>query len=150
MKTLAKSQIQDLIPHRAPILLLDEIVDWQPNAWIEAIRHFPENDPLFEGHFPGNPVLPGMLTIEAVAQAAAVLVSLSRGHTAQTATYMFGGVNEAKFTAPIRPGDTLTLRAEQQGEKLSLFRFRGTASVGDKQAAHCTFTAKLILNKPQQ
>lgn len=149
MKSLSKAQIQELIPHRAPILLLDEVTAWQPNTWVEATRHFSAADPLFEGHFPGNPVLPGMLTIEAIAQSAAVLVSLSRGYNAKTATYMFGGVSEAKFTAPIRPGDTVTLRAEQQGEKLSLFRFKGTAHVGGKLAAQCMFTAKLILNKPQ-
>lgn len=141
---LTRTEIEQLIPHRAPILLLDEITAWESDTSIEATRHFTPQDPLFNGHFPGNPLLPGVLMVEAMAQAAATLISLTHNLTAQNALYIFAGIESARFAAMVKPGDTLILRAEKLRDRLNIYRFAATAHVGDELAAEATFTAKLV------
>ncbi len=146
--TLNKSEIEKLIPHRKPILLLDEVTDWQADTWLEA-RHFVAADnPHFNGHFPGNPLLPGVLIVEAMAQAAAVLISLTRDLDSHKALYLFTGIDEARFKTQLLPDNMLTLRVEKQREKMDIFRFSGTAYVGEGEsrqlAASATFSAKLV------
>lgn len=148
---LALEKVKELIPHREPMLLITEVTDWEPNKWLEARCHLPENSPLFAGHFPGNPVLPGMLNYEAIAQAAALLVSLSRGLNAENATYLFGGLENGKFFSLVKPGETLRVRAEYVRDRLNVFRFHGKSWVAEKPVAEATFTAKLIVKQgPQQ
>lgn len=147
-QTLGRAEIEKLIPHRAPILLLDEVTDWQADTWLEA-RHFVAADnPHFHGHFPGNPLLPGVLIIEAMAQAAAVLISLTRNLNSDKALYLFTGIEEARFKTQLLPNNMLTLRVEKQREKLDIFRFTGKAYVGEGEtrqlAASATFSAKLM------
>ncbi len=148
MTTLSRTEIEKLIPHRKPILLLDEVTDWQSDTWLEA-RHFVAADnPHFNGHFPGNPLLPGVLIVEAMAQAAAVLISLTRNLNSDKALYLFTGIEEARFKNQLLPDNMLTLRVEKQREKLDIFRFSGTAYVGEGEtrqlAASATFSAKLV------
>lgn len=148
MTTLSRPEIEKLIPHRKPILLLDEVTDWQADTWLEA-RHFVAADnPHFNGHFPGNPLLPGVLIVEAMAQAAAVLISLTRGLDSASALYLFTGIEEARFKTQLLPDNMLTLRVEKQREKMDIFRFGGTAYVGEGEsrqlAASATFSAKLV------
>lgn len=144
MPTLNRAQIENLIPHRAPILLLDDVTDWEKDTFLVATRFFSESDPLFAGHFPGNPILPGVLTAEAIAQAAALHTSLSTGLNATNATYLFMGIEKARFKAPVRPGDTITLRIEKVRDKMDIYEFTGTAHVAGKLVASAAFTAKLI------
>jgi 3-hydroxyacyl-[acyl-carrier-protein] dehydratase len=148
MKTFSREQIETLIPHRKPILLLDEVTDWESDSWLEARHYFAEDNPHFDGHFPGNPLLPGVLIIESMAQAAAVLISLTRGLDFSSALYLFTGIEEARFKAQLLPNSTLTLRVEKQREKMDIFRFTGSAYVGEGEsrqlAASATFTAKLV------
>jgi len=148
MTTLPRAEIEKLIPHRKPILLLDEVTDWQADTWLEA-RHFVAADnPHFNGHFPGNPLLPGVLIVEAMAQAAAVLISLTRGLNSDSALYLFTGIEEARFKTQLLPDNMLTLHVEKQREKMDIFRFSGTAYVGEGEsrqlAASATFSAKLV------
>ncbi|RYE60579.1 MAG: 3-hydroxyacyl-ACP dehydratase FabZ [Hyphomicrobiales bacterium] len=147
-KTLARPQIEALIPHRKPILLLDEVTDWESDAWLEARHYLDDANPHFNGHFPGNPLLPGVLIVESMAQAAAVLISLTRGLDSDSALYLFTGIEEARFKTQLLPNNMLTLRVEKQREKMDIFRFNGTAYVGEGEsrqlAASATFTAKLI------
>lgn len=143
-QTLTKTDIEKLIPHRAPILLVDEVTGWQAHTWIEAKRFFPENDPFFEGHFPGDPYLPGMLSVEAIAQAAAILTSISENIDTTNGYYVFTGIENVKLSHPVRPGDTLLLRAEKIRDKMGIYQFEGKATVNDKLAAKANFTAKLI------
>jgi 3-hydroxyacyl-[acyl-carrier-protein] dehydratase len=143
-KSLNRTQIEALIPHRAPILLLDEVTNWEAGTFLEATRYFPENDPLFVGHFPGNPLLPGVLTTETIAQAGALHTSLTEGLNAETGLYLFMGIDKARFKAPILPGHTVHIRVEKLRDKLDIYEFKGTAHVDGKLAATTSFTAKLI------
>lgn len=143
-QTLTKADIETLIPHRAPILLVDELTGWEADTWLESLRHMPENEPHFAGHFPGNPILPGVLIIEAMAQSAAILTSLSRGVTAENAYYLFMGIEKCRFKAPVLPGQTLTMRVEKLRDKMDIYEFEGKATVDGKLAASATFTAKLM------
>jgi 3-hydroxyacyl-[acyl-carrier-protein] dehydratase len=141
---LTRQQIEHYIPHRAPILLVDEITAWEANKSIEGKRVFKKDDPLFEGHFPGNPVLPGVLIIEAMAQTAAVLTSLSLGLNATTVLYLFAGIKNVRMLNPVLPGNTLVLHAEKIRDKLGIHYFSGRAYVGDVLVAEADFTAKLV------
>lgn len=143
-QSLDRTGIQALIPHREPILLLDEVTDWESDKWLEAKHHFGADNPHFTGHFPGNPLLPGVLIIEAMAQSAAVLVSLSKGLNSTNAYYLFTGIDEAQFKAQLLPGETLTMHVEKMREKLSIFRFQGKAYVNGNLAASAVFSAKLV------
>ncbi|TKW61516.1 MAG: 3-hydroxyacyl-ACP dehydratase FabZ [Blastochloris viridis] len=148
MTTLPRTEIEKLIPHRKPILLLDEVTDWQADTWLEAHHFVADDNPHFNGHFPGNPLLPGVLIVEAMAQAAAVLISLTRGLNSDSALYLFTGIEEARFKNQLLPNNMLTLRVEKQREKMDIFRFSGMAYVGEGEsrqlAASATFSAKLV------
>lgn len=144
MAHLKKAEIEKLIPHRAPILLVDEVTGWEADNWLEAERFFPENDPYFNGHFPGDPLLPGVLMVEALAQSAAILTSLSRGVNAENAYYLFMGIEKCRFKNVVRPNQKLVLRVEKLRDKLDIYEFEGKAEVDGKMAAQATFTAKLM------
>jgi 3-hydroxyacyl-[acyl-carrier-protein] dehydratase len=138
--------IKHRIPHREPILMVDEVLEYEPQKFTVGQRSFKVDDPLFAGHFPENPVLPGMLLYEAIAQTGALLVALDYDLTASTATYLFMGIKNARLLHPVRPGDTLVMRAEKQAEKMGVFKFHGSATVNDKLCAEADFAAKLIRN----
>ena len=141
MSLLTRDQIYAHLPHRPPILLIDAVTAWEPEKTMTATRHFTADDPLFAGHFPGNPILPGMLTLEAIAQVAALLISAGRNLSAETALYLFTGLGNARFKQVVRPGNTLTLRVDKENEKLNIFKFYGVASLEDgTMAAETTFS----------
>ncbi|HEX2858896.1 MAG TPA: 3-hydroxyacyl-ACP dehydratase FabZ [Alphaproteobacteria bacterium] len=144
---LGLAQIKKRLPHRAPILLLDEVSEYQPNKKLVAQRHFKASDPLFKGHFPGNPILPGVLVCEAIAQTGALLVALDKDLKAGEATYLFAGVEGLRFLHPVQPGNTLTTIIEKLFDKMGIYKFVGSAHVGNKLCAQATFSAKLVLNK---
>jgi 3-hydroxyacyl-[acyl-carrier-protein] dehydratase len=144
-KTLSRPEIEKLIPHRKPILMVDEVTDWESNSWIEAKHFFSVENPHFNGHFPGNPLLPGVLIVEAMAQTAAVLVSLSKDLNSDQALYLFTGIEDVRFKAQLTPGNTLTMRVEKGREKMNIFKFSGTAYVNGELAATASFSAKLVL-----
>ena len=143
-QTLDKAGIEKLIPHRPPILLVDEVTGWEADKWLESLRHMPENEPHFAGHFPANPILPGVLIVEALAQSAAILTSLSRGVTADDAYYLFMGIEKCRFKNPVLPKQTLTMRVEKIRDKMDIYEYEGTATVDGKLAVSATFTAKLM------
>jgi len=143
-KTLTKADIKKLIPHREPILLVDKVTGWQTDAWLTSTKRFAKNSEYFKGHFPGDLVLPGVLMIEAMAQSAAILSSLSRGVTSKEVYYLFTSIESARFKTPLYPGQTLDMRVEKQREKLDIFQYTATATVGGSLAAQAVFTAKLV------
>lgn len=143
-QTLTRSQIEELIPHREPILLVDEVTGWEADTWLESTKIFEEGSPHFEGHFPGNPILPGVLMVEAMAQSAAVLTSLTKNVNSETTYYLFMGIESVRFKTPLTPGQTLHMRVEKIRDKMDIYEYTGKAHVNGKIAVTATFTAKLM------
>jgi 3-hydroxyacyl-[acyl-carrier-protein] dehydratase len=129
METILDSQaIQELLPHRYPFLLVDRIIELVPRVRIVGIKQVSINEPFFQGHFPGAPVMPGVLVVEALAQVGAVL-ALREIEDRDEKLVMFTGIKEARFRRPVVPGDTLTLEviALRIGSRVQ--RMRGQAKV---------------------
>jgi len=132
------------IPHRYPFLLVDRAEDYRPSESIVGIKCVTFNEDFFQGHFPGNPVMPGVLIVEALAQTGAVLMSKSLEVDVEGKAIMFMSIDEARFRQPVRPGDVLRLHVEVLRARGDLFKFRGVAKVGDKTAAEAEFAAMVV------
>lgn len=129
------------LPHRYPFLLIDRVVDYKKDEWITAIKNVSVNEPFFPGHFPARPVMPGVLVLEAMAQACAILSFKSEDLLpSPNAVYYFVGINEARFKRPVEPGDQLFLRANLKRKLRGMWIFETEARVGDEVAA----TAELM------
>lgn len=128
-------QILKLLPHRYPILLVDRVLEIDPGKNIKALKNVTINEPFFMGHFPKHPVMPGVLVIEAMAQAAALLSFSTLGVTPDDKTiYYFAGIDGARFKRPVEPGDQLLLDVSLLRMKSGIFKFKGVARVGDSIA----------------
>ncbi len=138
--TLDAVQIQKILPHRYPFLFIDRVVEVEPNDRIVAEKLVSQNEPILQGHFPGFPVLPGVVQVEAMAQASAILASLSGAFDSATQNCLFIGIQEAKFRAPVVPGEVLTIevKALRIGR---VGRFEGVVKVGDEVKSSAKFTA---------
>lgn len=130
---LDREQIKGIIPHRDPFLFLDEIEELEPGKRCVAIKHVTGEEPFFEGHYPGYPVMPGVLIIEALAQTGAVC-ALSTD-TFKGKTPLFAGIDGAKFKRQVRPGDTLRLEVEFIKVRGMIGVGKGVAYVGEEKAA---------------
>ncbi len=129
------NKILQLLPHRYPFILVDRVLDYKEFDYLTAIKNVTINEPFFEGHFPGNPIMPGVLMLESLAQASAILSNLSRnpkeGHEF---LYFFAGIDNAKFKQIVTPGDQLRLEVKLVGRKRDFWRMHGNVYVGDKLA----------------
>ncbi len=136
--------IQRLLPHRPPFLLVDRVVALEPGKSLVAFKGVTMNEPFFTGHFPGHPVMPGVLILEALAQACALLAmkSLPKEQTGDTVTYLMS-IDGAKFRRPVVPGDRLELRVEVTKQKGAVWRQRGVAVVDGQIVAEAEFLAML-------
>ena len=127
--------IFNLLPHRYPFLLVDRVLDYKPFEYLTAIKNVTINEPFFNGHFPGNPIMPGVLMLEALAQAGGILFSKSRtpepGHQF---VFFFAGIDNVKFKQIVVPGDQLIIDIKLLVKKTSFWRMQGTVHVGDKLA----------------
>ena len=132
------------IPHRAPFLLIDRAEDYRPHRSIVGIKCVTMNEPFFVGHFPGQPVMPGVLIIEAMAQSGGVLMSKSLDIDTRGKGIMFILVDNCRFRHPVKPGDVLRMPVEVVRARGDVFKFRGRGMVGDKVAAEAEFAAMLI------
>lgn len=103
------TQIHRMLPHRYPFLFIDRVVSWVPEQSIHARKLVSISDPILQGHFPGNPIVPGVVQVEAMAQAAVLLAQLSGAFDPNTQLCLFMGIQEAKFRAPVTPGDVLDI-----------------------------------------
>jgi len=121
--------IKELLPHRHPFLMLDEIVDCIPHESVTAIKNVNADEPHFEGHFPGNPVLPGVLIVEAMAQAGGVLSHISNGDLEPKPLYFLARIEEARFRRPVVPGEQLVIRVDADKVKRGMWWYRCEASV---------------------
>jgi 3-hydroxyacyl-[acyl-carrier-protein] dehydratase len=131
------------LPHRYPMLLVDRIERIIPDTSIRAIKAVTINEPFFQGHFPGRPIMPGVLIVEALAQAAGVLAIQSLGLAGTGKLVYFMAIDGAKFRTPVEPGCLLTLEVEFVQKRASVCKFAGRALLGDKLAAEANFTAMI-------
>jgi 3-hydroxyacyl-[acyl-carrier-protein] dehydratase len=137
-------EILHRIPHRYPFLLIDRAEDYRPSESIVGIKCVTFNEDFFQGHFPGNPVMPGVLIVEALAQTGAVLMSKSLDVDVEGKAIMFMGIDEARFRQPVRPGDVLRMHVEVIKARGDVFKFKGRAMVGDKLVAQAEFAAMVV------
>jgi len=137
-------EILDRIPHRYPFLLIDRAEDYRPRESIVGIKCVTFNEDFFQGHFPGNPVMPGVLVVEAMAQTGAVLMSKSLNVDVEGKAIMFMSIDEARFRQPVRPGDVLRMHVEVLKSRGDVFKFKGRALVGDKLVAEAQFAAMVV------
>ena len=138
------AEVARLIPHRYPFLLVDRAEDYRPHQSIVGIKCVTINEPFFQGHFPGNPVMPGVLLIEAIAQSGAVLMSKSLDADTTGKTIFFMSLDNCRFRYPVRPGDVLRMPVEVVRARADVFKFKGRALVGDKVAAEVEFAAMVV------
>ena len=135
MTTLDIHQILKQLPHRYPILLVDRVIDLELGKSIRAIKNVTINEPFFTGHFPHRPVMPGVLMLEAMAQAAALLSFATQGVTPDDKTvYYFAGIDGARFKRPVEPGDQLVMDVTLERAKAGIYKFKGTTRVGEEIA----------------
>ncbi|KNZ32132.1 MAG: 3-hydroxyacyl-ACP dehydratase [Methylibium sp. NZG] len=128
-------QILKKLPHRYPILLVDRVLELEKGKRIKALKNVTINEHFFLGHFPNRPVMPGVLMIEALAQAAAILSFETLGSVPDDkSVYYFGGIDAARFKRPVEPGDQLILEATLDRMKSGVFKFSTRALVGDELA----------------
>ena len=128
---LGPAEIRDLIPHRYPFLLVDRIEELEPGVRAVGIKNVTQNEPFFQGHFPGYPVMPGVLIIEAMAQVGAVGVMVDGEHRDKLA--LFAGIDGVRFRRQVFPGDVLRMEVEIDRLKVRIGRGRGRATVGDER-----------------
>ena len=142
--TIEIAEIMRRIPHRYPFLLVDRAEDYRAHQSIVGIKNVTMNEPFFMGHFPNNPVMPGVLIIEAIAQSGAVLMSKSLNADVTGRTIFFTSLDNCRFRHPVRPGDVLRMPVEVLRARGDMFKFRGRALVGDKMAAEVDFSAMVV------
>lgn len=129
-------EILQHLPHRYPILLVDRVLDVKPGERIVALKNVSVNEPFFPGHYPHHPVMPGVLIVEALAQAAAILsFKTMGGKPDDKSVYYFVGIDGARFKRPVSPGDQLILEVSIQANKRGLWKFAAQAKVEDQVAA---------------
>jgi 3-hydroxyacyl-[acyl-carrier-protein] dehydratase len=125
------------LPHRYPFLLVDRVLECRPGESIRAVKNVTYNEPYFRGHFPGRPVMPGVIIIEALAQTAGILCFITAGVIPDDKTrFYFVGIDKARFRRPVIPGDQLLLTAELERSLKGIWRFSTAAFVGEHEVAH--------------
>jgi 3-hydroxyacyl-[acyl-carrier-protein] dehydratase len=138
------TEILARIPHRYPFLLVDRAEEYRPSQSIVGIKCVTFNEPFFQGHFPGYPVMPGVLIVEAIAQTGAVLMSKSLDVDVAGKTILFMSLDNCRFRMPVRPGDVVRMPVEVIRARGDIFKFRGRALVGEKLAAEVEFAAMVV------
>jgi 3-hydroxyacyl-[acyl-carrier-protein] dehydratase len=129
-------KVLSLLPHRYPFLLVDRVIDFKPDDYLIALKNVSYNEPFFNGHFPVRPVMPGVLIVEAMAQATGLLAMSSRpDEVGEKALYYFVGIDKARFKRPVEPGDQLILEVHLRSVRRGIWMFSGEARVDDKVVA---------------
>ena len=140
------NDIMKILPHRYPFLLVDRVVEYVEGKRIAGLKNVTMNEPFFEGHFPGHPVMPGVLIIEGMAQTGGLLVGLVKGEETKNRVCYFVSVDNAKFRRPVRPGDQLRYEMEVVSCKRGIWAFSGKAYVDGKLAAEAELKATFAGN----
>jgi 3-hydroxyacyl-[acyl-carrier-protein] dehydratase len=137
VNTLEIEDIMALLPHRYPFLLVDRVTDYTLNESISAYKNVTFNEPCFTGHFPGKPIFPGVMILEALAQVAGVLGFKTSGNSDDL--YLYAGVDKARFKMPVVPGDRMDMEVTLIKERRGIWKFHGVASVGGKPVCEAEF-----------
>lgn len=137
-------EIKTLIPHRYPFLLVDKVINFEKWTSGTGIKNFTINEYFFQGHFPENPIVPGVFIIEAMAQTAAIIFIKSMGVKPNTKTILFTGIEKAKFKKPILPGDTLELRVKLVKQKMNIIFAEGQGFVNNVLTTETKFSATIV------
>jgi 3-hydroxyacyl-[acyl-carrier-protein] dehydratase len=144
MNEMTIDEIKEYLPHRYPFLLIDRVVSFEKDRRIVALKNVTVNEPFFPGHFPHHAVMPGVLIVEAMAQAAAVLSLKSLGHKNDGKwVYYFVGIDGARFKRPVTPGDQLVIEVEAGRNARGMAKFTAVAKVGDAVAAEAELLCAL-------
>ena len=146
IRQIGINEILKMIPHRYPFLLVDRVDIIEPNEEAVGLKNITMNEPQFTGHFPENPVMPGVLIIEAMAQTAAVTV-MSNQEEGHKKSVFFMSVENAKFRKPVLPGHQLKMNVVKEQERRNVYRFRGEATVDGVLHAEAVFTAMIFEEK---
>ena len=129
LNSLQIQEIMALLPHRYPFLLIDRVLDYTPGESLTAIKNVTVNEPIFTGHFPGMPIFPGVLILEALAQATGILGFKTVTERSENELYLFAAIDEARFKKPVLPGDTMVLAVKFLKERRNMWKFYGEAKV---------------------
>lgn len=138
-------RVLELLPHRYPFLLVDRVDGFEANTSIDAVKNVTWNEPYFQGHFPGNPVMPGVLQLEALAQAAALLAMLSRPELVEAGGgVLLMGLDKVRFRRMVVPGDVLSLHVDVTKIRGDIWKVKGQASVSGERAAEAEIMATFV------
>lgn len=144
MSVMDINEIAKYIPHRYPFLLVDRILELEENKRVVALKNVTMNEPFFPGHFPHHPVMPGVLIVEAMAQAAAVLSFKSMGMVPdENQVVYFAGIDNVRFKRPVTPGDQLVMEVEITNNKRNIYKYKGVARVAGEVAAEAELMCAL-------
>lgn len=135
--------ILEHLPHRYPFLLVDRVVDWEANRRMTALKNVTFNEPFFQGHFPGHPIMPGVLIIEALVQVGGLLAYVSEPEATKGRHVYFIGIDKARFRRPVIPGDQLRLEVSVSKYRGKVWQFEGAAFVEDERAADAQLMATI-------
>ena len=137
-------RIMEMIPHRYPLLLIDRIIELTPGESAVAIKNVTMNEPQFQGHLPGHPVMPGVLQVEAMAQTAAALVVATMGIEAEGKLVYFMTIENARFRKPVTPGDQLRVEVVKERNRGNVWKFKGQCMLDGKVASEARFSAMIV------
>lgn len=134
-------EIMKLLPHRYPFIMIDRILELTPGEKVVALKNVTINEPFFQGHFPGNPIMPGVLIVEAMGQAGAILAAKSLTREPHASLIYFMGMDKVKFRKPVTPGDQLIFKMQFLKQRRNVFKMSGTAYVDEKVVAEAELMA---------
>ena len=134
-------EIMKLLPHRYPFIMIDRILELTPGEKVVALKNVTINEPFFQGHFPGNPIMPGVLIVEAMGQAGAILAAKSLTREPKASLIYFMGMDKVKFRKPVTPGDQLIFKMQFLKQRRNVFKMSGTAYVDEKVVAQAELMA---------
>ena len=147
---LGQREIQECLPHRYPFLLVDRIVEMELGKWIVGLKNVTINEPFFEGHFPGHPIMPGVLILEAMAQVGGVLLVRSLSLQGQRKVIYFTGIQKARFRKPVVPGDQIRFEVDILQLRKQMCRMKGVALVDGKVTTEAEMSAVVMDRDPQE